>query len=203
MSELGTMNKQVKDLRDRIVLGMLPGVPFDGWTWDGAYTAAQEAGLQEEIITALFPDGLCDVVAHFSDMMDRDMLRALTKVNTAKMRTRDRIQTAVEARFDALTPHKDAIRLALAYWSVPPRHLRAGRIVWRTADRIWDFAGDTSTDYNRHTKRALLAGILTATTLVWLKDTTDEQQTTKDFLSRRIENVLQFGQILGKLKPRA
>jgi ubiquinone biosynthesis protein COQ9 len=195
------MNKKVSDLRDQIILGMLENLSSTGWTWAAAYDAAQGLGLQEDMLTSLFPDGMCDVVAHFSDLVDRRMQQKLSKVKTDKMRMRDRIELAVMTRFEILEPFQDGLRLAMAYWSVPPRHIKAARIVWRTADRIWDFAGDTSSDYNRYTKRGLLAGILTATALVWLKDQDDDKSMTREFLNRRIENVLQFGQILGKMKP--
>lgn len=196
------MSKNVEKQRDDIINAMLPNVSFEGWTLAGAYQAVAELKLQDEIITALFPEKLSDIVAHFSDMMDRAMLADLKKVKTDDLRVRDRIQLAVEARLIALEPHRDAMRLALAYWSVPPRTIRAGQIVWRTADRIWNWAGDTATDYNRYTKRTLLSGILTTTMLVWLKDTSDNHQATRDFLSRRIDNVLQIGQIMGRFKSK-
>lgn len=194
------MNKHVNDLRDRILLSVLPDAPLEGWTWDAVYRAAQTLNIQEDMVHSLFPDGLCDVVAHFSDWADREMLKKLTKIKTDDLRIRDKIQQAVETRLDIQEPHRDALRLAMAYWSVPPRGARASRIVWRTADRIWDWTGDTSTDYNRYTKRGLLSGILTATALVFIKDRSENNEMTRDFLERRIENVLQFGQILGKLK---
>lgn len=196
------MSKNVEKQRDAILTAMLPHVPFDGWTLDLARRAATETGAQTELITALFPDGLPDIVAHFSDLMDRQMRAALSKTKIEDLRVRDRIEAAVWARLAALEPHKDAMRLALAYWSVPPRSLRAGQIVWRTADRIWQWAGDTATDYNRYTKRTLLSGILTTTLLVWIKDTSENHQNTHDFLTRRIDNVLQIGQIMGRFKSK-
>lgn len=197
------MSTKLVDLRDQVVTALLPHIPFDGWTWTAVQQAVAHLNLQDGMETALFPDGVCDVVAHFSDMMDRAMLRQLDNVPPENMRVRDRIETAVGTRLNAMTPHKDAIRLAMAYWSVPPRHLRAARLIWRTADRIWTWAGDTATDYNRQTKRTLLSGVLTATTLAWLKDDSPDNINTHEFLHRRIENIMQFGQILGRFKSGA
>jgi ubiquinone biosynthesis protein COQ9 len=52
--------------------------------------------------------------------------------------------------------------------------------------------GDTSDDANWYTKRAILAGVYSATTLYWLGDTSDGFEDTWSFLDRRIEGVMQF-----------
>lgn len=195
------MMKNEDEIRDRIIETALPDVPFDGWTWDGIKQAAAKAGYGEDMAPAVFPAGLKDAVAHFADLADRWMMEQLASVNPENMRVRDRVSYCVLTRFDVLRPHKEAVRRALSYWSVPGgRSMKAGKTVWRTADRIWDWAGDTATDYNRYTKRGLLSGILATTMLVWLDDDSEGEQKTRDFLDRRIENVMQFGRILGKIK---
>lgn len=195
------MIKNEDQIRDKIIETVLPDVPFDGWTWDGIKQAAVKAGYEADMASAVFPAGLKDAVAHFADLADRWMLTALEGVNPENMRVRDRVSYCVLTRFDALRPHKEAVRRALSYWSLPGgRSMKAGKTVWRTADRIWDWAGDTATDYNRYTKRGLLSGILATTMLVWLDDDSENEQKTRDFLDRRIENVMQFGRILGKIK---
>lgn len=196
------MSDRLTELRDHIVETMLETVPEEGWTMAGARDACEEMGLPQDRLASVFPGGLCDIVAHFSDMMDRAMIKHLDKEKPTSNRIRDRIEQAVNLRFEALEPYRDALRLALAYWSVPPRHFRAVQIVWRTADRIWDWAGDTATDYNRYTKRVLLSGILTSTALVWMKDETEDKEKTRAFLSNRIENAMELGQIIGGLKSK-
>lgn len=197
------MMKNEDEIRDNIIETVLPDIAFDGWTWRGIEGAAAQAGYDKDMAYAVFPGGLPDAVAHFSDVADRWMLSALEGVNPDNMRIRDRVSYCVLTRFDKLRPHKEAVRMALSYWAVPSSgSFKAGKVVWRTADRIWDWAGDTATDYNRYTKRGLLSGILTTTMLVWLNDDSENEQTTKNFLERRIENVMQLGRFLGKIKRR-
>lgn len=196
------MSKRVIELRDQILEAMLNDVAAEGWTMAAARDACEELAIPQDRLVAVFPDGLSDIVAHFSDYADRHMLQKLEKEKNTSHRIRDKIEHAVKSRFELLAPHRDALRLAMAYWSVPPRHLRAGQIVWRTADRIWDWAGDHATDYNRYTKRGLLSGILTATALVWLKDDSKHNQKTWDFLANRIENAMTLGQIMSGLKAK-
>ena len=46
----------------------------------------------------------------------------------------------------------------------------------------------------------LLSGVLGTTTLTWLNDDSDDLVVTQEFLDRRIENVMQLGRFLGKIK---
>jgi ubiquinone biosynthesis protein COQ9 len=66
---------------------------------------------------------------------------------------------------------------------------------------MWRLAGDTATDYNHYTKRALLCGIYTATLAIYVEDQSEGKAETHAFLDRRIENVMQFekakAQLLG------
>lgn len=196
------MTSGVQEQRDIILENMLPDVPFTGWTAAGMAAAAERAGFAPEMAAAVFPGGLPDMVAHFSDWADRGMMAALAGTDPETLRIRDRVATAVMARLRVLAPHREAVRAALSYWSMPPRGVRAGGVVWRTADRIWDWAGDTATDYNRYTKRGLLCGVIGSTTLAWLGDdgATGDMAATRAFLDRRIENVMQWGRFVGKIK---
>ena len=196
------MDKQdIQKIRDDIVLVVLPNVPFDGWAWRSIENAAQEAGHSKAMARAVFPGRETDVLDALADWADREMLNVLSGVNIEDLRIRDRIRQAVMTRFEILNPHKEAVRASMKFWVVPTRKPRAAKIVWRTADCIWDWAGDMSDDYNRYTKRGLLSGVLVSTTLAWLNESSSENMdNTKAFLDRRIENVMQLGKVINKFK---
>ena len=198
------MNKDdVVQIRDSILHAALPHVAFDGWTWEMIERAAEEAGYKPSMAKAVFPDRMKDVLDAFADLADREMLKALENTNPEDLRIRDRVRSALIARYEWLKPHKEALRQSVQFWMVPTRKPRGAKIVWRTADRIWEWAGDTATDYNHYTKRGLLSGIIVSTTLFWLNDSSEHMDNTKSFLDRRIENVMQFGKIIGRIKKSA
>ncbi|MCK6418351.1 MAG: COQ9 family protein [Alphaproteobacteria bacterium] len=186
--------KDVQKTRDRILMSMLAQAPFPGWSWDAVEDTA--------LARVLFPGGLSDVLDHFADYADRQMLAALPGAKAwATLKIRQRIRAAVLARLTFLQDYKEAERAALAHWMLPWRKPQAMRILWRTADRIWERAGDTSTDYNRYTKRGLLSGVLAATMMAWLEDDGRiplhaRHSPTAAFLDRRIENVLKLGKVM-------
>jgi ubiquinone biosynthesis protein COQ9 len=65
-------------------------------------------------------------------------------------------------------------------------------LLYRTVDRMWRAAGDTSTDFNFYTKRAILAGVYSSTLLRWFTDDSEDEKPTFEFLDRRIEDVMRF-----------
>ncbi len=194
---------QTLQIRDQLLNQALPDIVFDGWAWEVAEKAAVSAGYDKTMAHAVFPGGLPDFVGHLSDWADRQTLEILSHTDHEALRIRDRIHLGVMTRIETLQPWREAVRRAVTYWSVPTRTLQAGRLVWRSADTIWIWAGDTATDYNHYTKRALLSGVISATTLAWLNDETGDLTRTEAFLGRRIENVMKLGKALGRFKKSA
>lgn len=188
-------------IKNAIIEAALPNAPFDGWTLKTLEEAAVAAGYKKEMAVSVFPQGVKDALIHLSHWADQKMLDVLKQgANPVSMRVRDRIALAVRTRLAVLEEHKEAERLALAYWMRPFRKIEGARLVWKTADVIWDWAGDTATDYNRYTKRSLLCGVIISTTFFWLSDASQDHRDTEAFLERRIDNVLSIGKIAGRLK---
>ncbi len=186
-------------IKDRILLSALENVPFDGWTWNVVEQAATECGFDSAMAFAVFPDKMEDVLTHFSRWADAQMLERLNDQDFSGARTRDKIEQAVLTRLEVLTPHKEAVQKAAAHWIGPVKSVKAGKSIWQTADIIWQWAGDTATDYNHYTKRSLLVGVISTTMLRWLNDPDENFEATRAFLTRRINNVLTVGQKTGKI----
>ena len=194
---MSTRNEKIKTA---ILEQALPDVPFDGWTNEVLERAAINAGFEAAMVRSVFPAGVKDAVSYLSYWADARMLERLKGEKNPPARIRDKIAFAVRTRLEILASHKEAERLAIAYWMRPLRKWEGVKLVWKTADCIWDWAGDTATDYNRYTKRGLLSGVLTTTTLFWLSDKSPDTQDSWAFLDRRIDNVLAVGKIVGRLK---
>lgn len=187
------------DLRDRVLLGMLPHVSFDGWTERSLKAGARDAGLAPEDGLRAFPTGMLEAVEHFCDFGDRRMAEEMAKRDVAGQRVRERIAAAVRCRLEVVADHREAVRRALAFMALPQNAGTASRCTYRTVNGMWYAAGDTSTDFNFYTKRALLAGVYAATVLYWLTDESPESADTWAFLDRRIDGIMTFGKFQGRL----
>ncbi|MDX1575853.1 MAG: COQ9 family protein [Kiloniellales bacterium] len=184
--------------RETLLLASLAHVPFDGWSEAAIRAGAADAGLSPAEALNAFPAGPTEALALFSDWADREMLARLDKADLGAMKVREKVAAGVRLRLEALAPHKEAVRRGLAVLALPANAGQGLKSLHRTVDAIWTMAGDRATDYNYYTKRLLLAGVLTSTTLYWLNDRSEGHQATWAFLERRIDEVLKVGGSLGK-----
>jgi ubiquinone biosynthesis protein COQ9 len=192
-----------KSRTDTVLLAALAHVPADGFTDSTLAAAAREAGISEAECSRLFPDGALSLVDAFSRWADAEMIGELSRVQKPGAKIRERITAAVLARITVLRPHKEAARRAAAFLTLPPHAARGMTLLYRTVDEIWRGIGDTSTDFNFYTKRAILAGVYTSTLMRWFTDTGDEETDTREFLDRRIGDVMRFEKFKAQVKERA
>jgi ubiquinone biosynthesis protein COQ9 len=189
-------------LRAAVVESALPHVPFDGFTEKVLAEAGSVSGLDKVTLARLFPDGPLSLVEAFSDGIDAAMDARFAKLKLGQMKIRERIRTAVLARLALLKPNKEAARRATAFLTLPPHAATGAKLLYRTVDTIWRGIGDTSTDFNFYTKRAILAGVYSATLLRWFTDTSEDEAATKAFLDRRIEDVMRFEKLKADFRER-
>ena len=193
------MTSATQKIQQKILKTALKDIPFDGLTWDVVVKAAEKAGYDADVAGSVFADGLTSFLKYFAQWADDEMLQALPDIPADGMKIRECVELAVWTRLEVLTKHKEAVRLSTMHWVNPMRKPVAAKLVWTTADAIWQWAGDTATDHNKYTKRVLLSGVITATMLYWINDKSDENVKTANFLQDRIGNVLTFGKFANKL----
>lgn len=140
------------------------------------------------------------MVGAFIKAADEDMVQALAKQDLENLKIRERIALAVRQRIETVAPHREAVRRGVVLHAVPFNTPHALRSLYGTVDAIWVGIGDTSTDFNFYTKRALLAGVYSSTLLYWLGDQSDEFADTWTFLDRRIEDVMRIQRAKGRVE---
>ncbi len=177
------------ELRPRLVAAMLPDVPFDGWTALARDAAADAQGIDRDIAAMALPDPAAMVDAYIAHA-DTLMVAAMSDVSGLKVR--DRIRLALRSRLEAASADREAVRLALAVLAQPQHAGLAARSMWRTADTMWRAAGDTATDFNHYSKRAILGAVYSASLLYWLDDDSDDHEATWAFIDRRIDGIMNF-----------
>lgn len=187
------------DLQHRILDAALPAIVFDGWTLATLDKAAESIGLTAFDVKRAFPDGAVGAVSYFSARADAQMLEIFARdYKLSEMKIRKRIATCVMVRLSANAHHREAVRRALGFYAIPWNAAAGLSALYATVDAMWRAAGDTATDYNFYTKRALLAGVFTSTVRVWLDDASDDLAETQSFLHRRIENVMEIEKVKAK-----
>lgn len=180
------------ELRDALAPLLPNHAAFDGWSHQALAMAAGELGVPAERARLAFPGGQVQMIDTWFDAVDRAMAEAFSPERIAAMKVRERIRELVLFRLETMRPYREALRRALAVLAMPQNLAEAARLAWRAADRIWRLAGDTATDFNHYSKRAILMGVYGSTTLVFLDDESEDLVATRAFLSRRIDDVMRF-----------
>lgn len=163
--------------------------PKTGWNSGLVSRALAAAGLSDAEGQLLLPEGPRDLAALLSRRHDAAALARLQTFDVAALKIRQRIREGVVARLDAAQENADVLRPLATFLAFPTNLALALRLTWESADAIWRWAGDTATDENHYSKRAILSGILIPALTMRLFD---GREAADAFVARRIENVMAF-----------
>ncbi|MCX7676039.1 MAG: COQ9 family protein [Alteraurantiacibacter sp.] len=199
MSEPVTEPETLAELRLRLAPAIAAAAVFDGWSAAALAAAAADEGVDPALAHLAFPGGAMDMIAALVERIDADMQAQFADGRLEAMKVRERIRTLVWFRLQALRGKEEAIARALAIQAMPQNAARALRLGWSSADRMWRLAGDTATDYNHYTKRAILAGLYAACLAVFVHDDSEGKTDTAAFLDRRIGDVMRFEKAKARL----
>ncbi len=173
----------------RLLDAALSIAPLHGWTMRTLDLAARQAGLSEADAALLLPGGPRDLAALLSRRHDRAALQALADIDPHHLKIRDRIQRGVSARVEAAAADGDAVRRLLGFLALPTHIPLAGRLLWESVDGIWRWAGDTATDENHYSKRAILSGVLGPAIALRLSAGRDAAD---HYVVQRIDDIMTF-----------
>ena len=171
---------------------------FDGWNEACLLSAADEAGVDHDIAKLAFETSdikgslAMQLIQSWISYVDDEMARLFPSEKLNTMKIRERITALLITRLEIAEPHREAQRRALSVMALPGNMRLGMKIGWNSADIMWKLTGDTATDYNYYTKRAILSSIYTAILMRFLDDDSENFAETRAFVDRRIDNVMQF-----------
>ena len=180
------------EMRDALAAALPEHAAFDGWKPQALDLAADTLGIDRAVAALAFPGGAVDMIDAWFAHIDRAMLADLSPETLSAMKIRARITALVEARLGLIAKDMEALRRALAVLALPQNLPLAARLNWRAADAMWRAAGDTATDFNHYSKRAILGGVYAATIVAMQSDESENYADTRAFLARRIEGIMRF-----------
>lgn len=160
-----------------------------GWNAQLVRAACEAEGLSLGDQELLLPHGARDLAALLSRRQDAAALKALEVTPATTLKIRERIAAALSARLEAAANDYEASRKCAGFLALPFNADLGISLTWETADKLWRWAGDTSTDQNHYSKRTILSGILAPALTIRLFE---GKEAADKFCARRIENVMQF-----------
>lgn len=185
------MTPPIDPMLDQLLDAALPHVAFDGWSQSTFDAAVRDTGMPPAHAKTLCPRGAVDLAIAYHQRGDAAMVAALKAADLREMRFRDKVAHAIRLRLQVIDD-KEAVRRGSTLFALPHMAPDGAKLIWGTADAIWNTLGDTSRDVNWYTKRLTLSGVYSAVVLYWLGDDSLDGQATDAFIDRRIDDVMRF-----------
>ncbi len=190
----------IPEARDRLLDAMLAHIPDKGWSRAALQAGMNDLGVTAEPMETVFPLGPQDALIHFSERADQSMSVIATSEGFEELRLHQSVEQLVIGRLEALLPYREAVRRGIAYLALPPNVMLGLRLLSRTVDETWYLAGDRSSDFSYYTKRAILAAVISSTTVCWLDDDSEDMEATRTFLSRRLAGTQLFRRVRDRVE---
>lgn len=181
----------------RLLDAALPLVGELGWTDRLGAAAGKAIGMSKAEAELLLPHGGADLAALLSRRHDRAAMAALSDVDPTSLKIRERIRQGVQARIEAAMADEAAVRRWLGAVALPGKLMLGSSLLWESADVIWRWAGDTATDENHYSKRAILSGVLSSTLAIRLAN---GPEAAAQHLDRSIEGVMNYEKFKARFK---
>jgi len=184
-------NPPIDPVMDTLLDAALAHVAFDGWSQATFDAAVRDTKIDPAVAKTICPRGAINLAIAYHHKADAAMGEALGQADLGDMRFRDKVAYAIRLRLQVIDD-KEAVRRGTTLFALPHMAADGAKLVWDTADAIWNALGDTSRDVNWYTKRLTLSGVYSSVILFWLGDDSVDLQATDAFVDRRIDNVMQF-----------
>ena len=178
----------------------LKHVPFEGWNEQVFEKTCLEANISIIQGKLLFPRSSTDLMLSFLKRDDEELSNLIKKSDNVNQKYRNRISNAIFDRINLAQQNREAYRKALSLLALPHMAPDNAAMMWNLSDTIWIALNDSSTDINWYTKRITLGFVYSTSLIYWLGDESHELKKTKDFLERRIEDVMEFEKVKGKFR---
>ena len=183
-----------------VVNATLLHVPFDGWSDAALSLGAADAGVEQNMVLALFPRGAIDAIALHSRLADAEMVAAFHALPETPQKIHLAIRELILLRLEFAQQSKDSVRRALTMLALPANTKLSAELLYETVDAMWRAVGQTDTGFSFYTRRATLAAVYGATLLAWLADNSGDMAKTSAFLDRRLANVASIPKVTAPLR---
>ena len=180
----------MKSKQDKLANLFIQEVPKFGWARETLLHCAKKQKLSTPNLALMFPSFEYDVLKHLIAQNNSLVEKNYNSFNNSRLKTRDKIKTIMELKFDSNAYLKDALPEMLKFLLRPGNIFMSIKMLHQNSDFIWKLAGDKSNDFNYYSKRGLLSMVYLATLIYWLNDKSNKGIGTKNFISKSVDGIV-------------
>ena len=180
----------MKSKQDKLANLFIQEVPKFGWSRETLLHCAKKQKLSTPNLALMFPSFEYDVLKYLIAQNNSLVEKNYNSFNNARLKTRDKIKTIMELKFDSNAYLKEALPEMLKFLLRPGNIFMSIKMLHQNSDFIWNLAGDKSNDFNYYSKRGLLSIVYLATLIYWLNDKSNKGIGTKNFISKSVDGIV-------------
>ena len=180
----------MKSKQDKLAKYFIQQVPKYGWSRETLLHCAKKQRITTPNLALLFPSFEYDVLKFLIAQNNNIVEKNYNSFNHSRLKTRDKIKTILELKFDSNTYLKEALPEMLKFLLRPGNIFMSIKMLHENSDFIWKLAGDESNDFSFYSKRGLLSMVYLATLIYWLNDKSTKGIGTKNFISKSVDGIV-------------
>ena len=180
----------MKSKQDKLAKLFIQQVPKYGWSRETLLHCAKKQRITTPNLALLFPSFEYDVLKFLIAQNNKIVEKNYNSFNHSRLKTRDKIKTILELKFDSNTYLKEALPEMLKFLLRPGNIFMSIKMLHENSDFIWKLAGDKSNDFSYYSKRGLLSMVYLATLIYWLNDKSNKGIGTKNFISKSVDGIV-------------
>ena len=184
---------KLNKIRNEILIETKPYVIKHGWSEEMFNKVALNSKYESSIVFTLFPKGYISLIQLYLDDVNGKMNDESKKLNLIRLKVHERIKELCILRFKIMIKEKEIIRKTFFHLMLPSNYTFCIKNLYKTVDQIWFLAGDSSTDFNFYSKRAILASIYSSAILHFINN--DNFEETISLLNRLLKKVSKIPKI--------
>jgi len=180
----------MKSKQEKLAKLFIQEVPKFGWSRETLLQCAKKQRISTPVLAKLFPSFEYDVLKFIIAQNNIQVEKNYNSFNNSRLKTRDKIKTILELKFDSNEYLKKSLPEMLKFLLRPGNLLMSIKMLHENSDFIWNLAGDKSNDFSFYSKRGLLSMVYLATLIYWLNDKSTKGIGTKNFISKSVDGIV-------------
>ena len=180
----------MKSKQDKLAKLFIQQVPKYGWSRETLLHCAKKQRITTPNLALLFPSFEYDLLKFLIAQNNNIVEKNYNSFNHSRLKTRDKIKTILELKFDSNAYLKQALPEMLKFLLRPGNIFMSIKMLHENSDFIWKLAGDKSNDFSYYSKRGLLSMVYLATLIYWLNDKSTKGIGTKNFISKSVDGIV-------------
>ncbi|MDC1302926.1 COQ9 family protein [Pelagibacterales bacterium] len=185
--------------KNELLKEFLKSLSTNKWTNVNYSSVVLKSSSSEAIWSSNFPLKLRDLTTFFISK-SLENIQLPIREQFIEMKTQERLETILISYLNQFKDNKLIIKRLVEYFKSPESLFSAPEPIYSISDKFWNLIEDSSVDFNFYTKRFILMSVIVPTTLFWIKDASDNNLDTTEYMKKCFKRSMKIGKIKNKIK---